>query len=387
MNAKTGELYEVDEGGRALLLNLSTGENLPKGDIFDFMLNEGLLVDPSEKKDRGKFLVQLHLLNACNLKCRHCYDWKNPVTSLTFEQNLGVLDNFVAFLKNNFPQVEIVINKENYGFAGGYNEALKQVAAEYYCLLNSDIEVTPGWIEPIIDFMEAHPKVGACQPKVLSFQEKDTFEHAGASGGFIDKLGYPFCRGRIFMELEKDKGQYDSPTQIFWATGACLFVRSNLYHELEGLDFDFFAHMEEIDFCWRLGHAGHQLYCIPASSVYHVGGGTLPKHNPRKTYLNFRNNLFLLYKNLPSNRLYRVLTIRFFLDILAMIKFLTDGYSKDAKAVFNAYISFYCSLRTLRKKRKALQPGYFKQVLNTSIVYQHYIRRISKYQDLPDKWL
>ncbi len=210
-------------------------------------------------------------------------------------------DDSVDFLKKNFPQVKIILNEQNYGFAEGYNKALSKVEAKYYILLNSDIEVSKDWIEPVISCMEKDEKIGACQPKIRSLHEPEMFEYAGASGGFIDKLGYPFCRGRLFHTLEKDNGQYDDKKEVFWATGACLFVRSDLYNKLGGLDSDFFAHMEEIDYCWRLKNYGYKVYVCPESIVYHVGGGTLPKAPYCKTYLNFRNNLTLLYKNLPSD--------------------------------------------------------------------------------------
>src|SRR5690606_32957114 len=199
-------------------------------------------------------------------------------------------DNSLQVMKEYFPHIRIIPLSENTGFAGGYNRALKQVDAEYYVLLNSDIEVTPQWVESVIQFMDANKDVAACQPKILAYHQKNEFEHAGASGGFMDYLGYPFCRGRLFNTLEKDSGQYNQPIEIFWATGACMFIRSNEYHAAGALDEYFFAHMEEIDLCWRLKRKGLRLFCIPQSQVFHVGGGTLHKSNPRKTYLNFRNN-------------------------------------------------------------------------------------------------
>jgi GT2 family glycosyltransferase len=212
-------------------------------------------------------------------------------------------DDSVAFLQEHYPQIRIIEHPKNGGFSKGYNDALKQIDAEYYILLNSDVEVTPNWITPVIEMMDADPSIAACQPKLRSFEDRSQFEYAGAAGGFIDAYGYPFCRGRIFDVLEEDRGQYDDACEVFWATGACLFVRADLYHALGGLDEDFFAHMEEIDFCWRLKNNGHKVMYCPDSTVYHVGGGALPKSSPRKTYLNFRNNLALLVKNLPSKRL------------------------------------------------------------------------------------
>ncbi|MEI7597469.1 MAG: glycosyltransferase family 2 protein [Bacteroidota bacterium] len=296
-------------------------------------------------------------------------------------------DNSVDYVKSTFPSINIIINDDNYGFAGGYNVALNQIEAEYFVLLNSDIEVANNWIEPIINFMDSNPNVGACQPKILSYFEKDKFEYAGASGGYIDKLGYPFCRGRIFQSLETDNNQYNEPIEIFWATGACLFVRAELYKKLGGLDADFFAHMEEIDFCWRLANKGHKIYCIPESKIYHVGGGTLPKSNSRKTYLNFRNNLFLLYKNIPNNRFYSVFFSRLVLDKIAAIKFFIDGDIKDGLAVFKAYFSFIKSISSLRKKRKVINPQFFKNVYNGSIVKEHYIGKINNFNELKNNWL
>lgn len=206
-------------------------------------------------------------------------------------------DDSVAVLKADFPEIRIIENKSNGGFAKGYNQALKLIDAEYYILLNSDIEVTENWINPVIELMESDKNIAACQPKIRSYHEKEKFEYAGAAGGFIDKFGYPFCRGRIFQSLEEDKGQYDDTVEIFWATGAALFIRAELYHKLGGMDDDFFAHMEEIDLCWRLKNEGYKIMYCPKSTVYHVGGGTLPTSSSWKTYLNFRNNFFLIYKN------------------------------------------------------------------------------------------
>ena len=296
-------------------------------------------------------------------------------------------DDSVSFIRENFPEVHLVLNDENYGFAGGYNKALSKIDAEYFILLNSDIEVTNNWIEPLVSFMDENQTVGACQPKIRSYHEKEKFEYAGASGGFIDMLGYPFCRGRVFQSIEFEEQQYDNPIEIFWATGACLMVRSDLYKKLGGLDDDFFAHMEEIDFCWRLANNGFKIYCVPSSVIFHVGGGTLHKSNPRKSYLNFRNNLFLIYKNIPQNRFYSVFITRLILDKIAAFKFLLDGDFKDCWAVFKAYISFINSLKTLKEKRKMINPSFFKNVYNRSIVMDFYIHKLKKYSDLKDSWL
>ena len=264
-------------------------------------------------------------------------------------------DDSIKFLKEQYPDLRIIQNSENGGFAKGYNDALSQVDTEYYVLLNSDIEVTENWIEPVIALMDSDKNIAACQPKIRSYKNKDEFEYAGAAGGFIDNLGYPFCRGRIFQELEKDEKQFDDVKEIFWATGACMFVRAEIFNKLGGLDNDFFAHMEEIDFCWRLKNDGYKIMYCPKSLIYHVGGGTLPKNNPKKTYLNFRNNFILLYKNLPSEKIFSVLFIRLFLDGIAGMKFLFEGHIKDFFAVIHAHFAFYFSIRKHIKKRKMIQ--------------------------------
>lgn len=291
-------------------------------------------------------------------------------------------DDSVSFLKKNFPNVKIIINDENYGFAGGYNKALCNLKEEYFILLNSDIEVTPHWIEPVIEFMDKNKNVAACQPKIRSYYEPDKFEYAGAAGGFIDKYGYPFCRGRIFLSTEIDNGQYDDEKEIFWATGACMFVRADLYKTLGGLDDDFFAHMEEIDLCWRLKNKGFQIYYIPSSTVFHIGGGTLPKSNARKTFLNFRNNFMLLYKNLPASSLYWVFLMRLPLDTVAAFKFLIGGDLKEFIAVSKAHFAFYASLKSLRKKRKAINPQKVSQIYKRCIVISHYLLRKKKFSEL-----
>ena len=220
----------------------------------------------------------------------------------------GSTDDSLAFLAEHYPTLRTIALDKNYGFAGGYNRALAQVEADYYVLLNDDVECTPNWGSPVIEMMEADSEIAVAQPKLLMYDQKDTFEYAGGAGGFIDRFGYPFCRGRMFNTLEQDHGQYDDARQVFWATGAAMFVRSNVWHQLGGLDDDFFAHMEEIDFCWRAKNAGHKIAYCPRSVLYHVGGGTLPKSSPMKTMLNFRNNLSMLYKNLPDNELHHIIT-------------------------------------------------------------------------------
>ena len=260
----------------------------------------------------------------------------------------GSEDDSLQLLADSFPTVRTIKLEKNYGFADGYNRALQQVEAEYVVLLNSDVEVTEHWLTPLVDFMDTHPAVAACQPKILSWHKPKRFEYAGAAGGFIDHYGYPFCRGRIFNTLEEDSGQYDTPMPVFWATGAALFIRLKDYREAGGLDGRFFAHMEEIDLCWRLNARGKEVWCIPQSTVYHVGAATLKRENPRKTFLNFRNNLLMLYKNLPDEELKPVMQMRCLLDYLAMLKFFFKGQFPNAKAVFQA-----------RKAYHALRPDFF----------------------------
>lgn len=257
----------------------------------------------------------------------------------------GSTDNSVELLRKAFPQVKLIEFTENYGFAEGYNRAIKETNYPYTILLNSDVATTPGWVNALYEYMELNPSVGACQPKIRAYANKTHFEYAGAAGGFIDRNGYPYCRGRIFDTVEEDKGQYDEVIPIFWATGAALMVRSELYLKVGGLDKDFFAHMEEIDLCWRILLTGSQIMAVPQSVVYHLGGGSLPASNPRKTYLNFRNNLLMLHKNLPDSTRSKTLFIRRLLDTIAWIKFMLTFDFKNANAILRAHHDF----RTMRK--------------------------------------
>jgi hypothetical protein len=289
-------------------------------------------------------------------------------------------DDSVAFLRGRFPQVKIVVNKENGGFAKGYNDALKHIDAEYYVLLNSDVEVTANWINPIVQLMETEPKIAACQPKILAWHAREQFEYAGASGGYIDKYGYPFCRGRIFDTLEEDKGQYDSITEVFWATGACMFVRASVYREMQGFDEDYFAHMEEIDLCWRMKNNGYRIFAVPTSVVYHVGGGTLNKTSPRKTYLNFRNNLVTYTKNYAGSFLFFRLFYRLFLDGVAAFRFLLSGQGSHLFAILNAHCYWYLHIfDTLRKRRAIRAMNTYAPattgILNANVVVQYYLRK------------
>jgi len=254
----------------------------------------------------------------------------------------GSADGSLAFLEANYADtIKRIDLTSNHGFAEGYNLALAQIDAEYAVLLNSDVKVTPGWLDVLIEYMDANPDVAACQPKIRSLRKEGYFEHAGASGGFIDILGYPFCRGRVLSFVEKDHGQYDKPIDLFWATGACLCVRMDDFRNVGGLDARFFAHMEEIDLCWRFRSRGHRIVCLPRSCVYHLGGATLNKENPRKTFLNYRNNLLMLYKNHTNAYFVEIFILRLFLDYLSMVVFLFSGKLGDAKAVIRARYTFW----------------------------------------------
>jgi len=296
-------------------------------------------------------------------------------------------DNSINYLKQHFPNVKIIINSSNEGFAKGYNLALEHVKADYYVLLNSDVEVSANWIEPIIDLMEKNPKIAACQPKILDFNHKTRFEYAGAAGGMIDKLGYPFCRGRLFNVLEEDKGQYNNQMEVFWATGACLFLKADAFWKVGGFDEDYFAHMEEIDLCWRMKNIGYQIYVEPASVVYHVGGGTLNKLSPKKTFLNFRNNLITLTKNASSIGLIFKIIYRMVLDGIAAFKFLLEGNPSHFLAVIKAHFSFYNLLPSTLQKRKSLHKmNGFKYsttgVFEKNVVFEHFMRKKNSYKEL-----
>lgn len=296
-------------------------------------------------------------------------------------------DDSVSFLKQQFPDVRVIINPSNDGFARGYNLALKQVQAEYYVLLNSDVEVTKNWIEPIIAMMDANMKIAACQPKILDYTNRTKFEYAGAAGGFIDKYGYPFCRGRIFNVLEEDKEQYNTAKEVFWATGACMFVRAEAFWKVGGFDDDYFAHMEEIDVCWRMKNIGYQIYVEPQSVIYHVGGGTLNKLSPRKTFLNFRNNLITLTKNAAPRFLFFKIIYRMILDGVAAFKFLFEGNGSHFMAVIKAHFSFYAYLPSTLKKRDEmrLRDDFVETttgVYTENIVFAHFVKGVKSYSEL-----
>lgn len=296
-------------------------------------------------------------------------------------------DDSLAFVSEHYKSVRCIALSKNNGFAGGYNEALRQVQADYYVLLNSDVEVTAGWLDMPLKVMQADPSIAACQPKILAYGAKDTFEYAGASGGFIDRYGYPFCRGRIFNELEQDTGQYNDTREVFWASGACMFVRADVFHELDGFDDDYFAHMEEIDLCWRMNNTGRRVFVVPGSVVYHLGGGTLNKLSPRKTYLNFRNNLATLTKNYPNSEWVGIVLARLVLDGIAGLKFLLEGRPLHTLAVIRAHFAYYfrlpavLSMRTKLKARKKFKASR-AQMYKGNIVSAFYLGKIRRFSEL-----
>lgn len=291
----------------------------------------------------------------------------------------GSTDSSRDILRKEFPSVRVLALDRNYGFAEGYNRALAETDSTYTVLLNSDVEVTAGWLLPLLDYMDNHPSVAAVQPKILSDTDRKRFEHAGAAGGYLDAIGYPFCRGRIVGYTAEDRGQYDMPADVLWTSGACMCVRTDIYRRVGGLDAAFFAHMEEIDFCWRLNCRGYRLVCLPKSKVYHLGGGALNYESPRKTYLNFRNNLLMLYKNLPARYLLWVLLVRFFLDYVAALQLLLTGKSANARAAVKARLDY----RRMKPQMKAAREEnmrlakvpYPQTICRRSVIWDYYIRQ------------
>ena len=262
-------------------------------------------------------------------------------------------DGSIAFLRSEYPKVKIIQNTDNWGFAGGYNKGLEQVDADIFCLLNSDVEVTEGWLAPIRAIFAERAQAAIVQPKILDLMRKNHFEYAGAAGGFLDKLGYPFCRGRIFQHLEKDTGQYDDVREIFWATGACMFIKSQVYRDLKGFDEDYFAHQEEVDLCWRAHNVGLKVFYVGTSEVYHLGGSTLSNMNPKKTYLNFRNSLFSIAKNLPRRKALRIILTRLLLDAVAAVRFVAQFKFRHCFAILRAHLSFLQAVsQNVREKGK-----------------------------------
>lgn len=313
-----------------------------------------------------------------------------PNTEIIVADNAST-DDSIAFIKQTFPQIRVVINEKNSGYAGGYNEALKQIESDYYVLLNSDVEVTSDWIKQVINYMQQDELIAACQPKILSFHERNKFEYAGAAGGFIDKYGYPLCRGRIFDTCEEDTGQYNSSGEIFWASGACLFIKADLFHQVGGFDADFFAHMEEIDLCWRLKNLGYKICYCADSTVYHVGGGTLEKSNPKKTFLNFRNNRILLQKNKNEKELVSINSTRNKLDKLAELVAQLKGNNAEATAIQQGIAEFQSTIQKWNNKRKqneTLQKDFTIGLPNKigifehSIIWNYYIKGIKKFSQL-----
>jgi GT2 family glycosyltransferase len=298
----------------------------------------------------------------------------------------GSEDDSLAFMKKAYPAIRTLEHGKNLGFSGGYNRALEQIDTPYVILLNSDVEVTEGWMEPMLELMESDESVAACTPKIMDYKRRTYFEYAGAAGGYIDRYGYPFCRGRIFYHLEKDIGQYNSAADLFWGTGACLMVRTALYRESGGLDEQFFAHMEEIDLCWRLQRKGHRIRFVPSSTVYHVGGATLAKGNPFKTFLNFRNNMLLLYKNLPVRGRGRILFMRMVLDGISALRFLFRGDFKDFWAVFRAHRAYYgmkSSYKGIKNRNKTHENHVIVSgIYPHSIVLDFFVKGMRRFEDL-----
>ncbi len=293
-------------------------------------------------------------------------------------------DDSINYVKNNFPSVIIIENDQNYGFAGGYNHILSSVNADYFVLLNSDVEVPENWIQPVIDLMESDHKIAVAQPKIKWQQQKDQFEYAGAAGGFLDLHAFPFCRGRIFDSLEVDKGQYNANIDVFWASGAAFFIKSNLWTAVNGLDADLFAHMEEIDLCWRLKNIGYRIVCCSNSEVYHLGGGTLNATNPYKTYLNFRNNLIIMQKNLPAEDVYVRIFIRFWFDLVAWLQFSFQGRFEFSMAISKAHFHFFRDINRNAKKRGVVQIPFLKHtgVYKNSLVYDYFIQKVKIFSQL-----
>jgi GT2 family glycosyltransferase len=309
---------------------------------------------------------------------------KHSQEATVFVADNASTDDSVDYVKSNFPTIKIIVNATNGGYAKGYNDALKQINAEYFVLINSDIEVTKDWLSPIITLMDSDKNIAACQPKILDYNNKTKFEYAGASGGFIDNLGYPFCRGRIFDDLEQDNGQYNDAIEVFWATGACLFVRASHFNELGGLDEDFFAHQEEIDLCWRMKNKGYKIMVEPKSVVYHVGGGTLNAGSPFKTHLNFRNNLFMLFKNLPTSSLLITIPMRLVLDGVAAFTFLNKEKGlQHILAIAKAHFTFYFTIpKLMAKRQKIKQKNTLTGKVIYSILFKNKLKGIKRFSEL-----
>lgn len=326
----------------------------------------------------GKFFLEKFLPSV--------YNSEYPNIEFVVGDN-GSTDGSVEFLTANYPTIRIVQNQDNLGYAGGYNAVLKLVDADYFVLLNSDVEVSPNWIYPVIDLLERNPDMAAAQPKIRSYYQRDHFEHAGAAGGFIDHYGFPFCRGRLLHALEKDEGQYDDEREIFWASGAALFIKRHCWESAGGFDADFFAHMEEVDLCWRLKRLGYRIGYCPRSVVYHVGGGTLAASNPRKTYLNFRNSLFMLQKNLPLLQAVWVIFARMWIDLVALIHFMVQGKFRDAWAISCSHQRFCLDFfKTARKRKPYQQPFNDTGIYRKSFIWAFYVSGKTVFSKLNPKY-
>ncbi|GGD39654.1 glycosyltransferase family 2 protein [Muriicola marianensis] len=306
---------------------------------------------------------------------------ENSVEADIYVADNASTDGSVAFLRKNYPEIKIIQNSTNGGFAKGYNDALKEVDADVYCLLNSDVEVTPNWLNPVMEIFAENPDVAIVQPKILDLLKPDHFEYAGAAGGFLDQLGYPFCRGRIFQSLERDTGQYNDVCEIFWATGACMFIRKKVFDELGGFDEDYFAHQEEVDLCWRAQNKGYKILYVGRSEVLHLGGSTLSNMNPKKTYLNFRNSLFSITKNLPRKKALVIILFRLLLDGIAAIRFILQGKGRHCIAILRAHLSYYRQFRKMYRKREKTD-FVIKYYKTKSIVLSHYVYRIGSFNEL-----
>ncbi len=308
------------------------------------------------------------------------------VIDFTPKTDIYVVDNAstdasVDYVRQHHPYIKIIVNNSNGGFAKGYNDALKQIDADIFCLLNSDVEVSENWLDPIVSLFTKNPEAAIVQPKILDLINTDYFEYAGAAGGFLDQLGYPFCRGRIFQSLEKDEGQYDDTREVFWATGACMFVRKKIFHELGGFDEDYFAHQEEVDLCWRAQNRGYKIFYVGTSKVYHLGGSTLSNMNPKKTYLNFRNSLFSITKNLTLGRALVIIFARLLMDAVAAVRFIFQGRFRHFIAILRAHLSFYRQFGKMNRKREKSNSSK-NYYLIKSIVWSHFVHQVTKFNEL-----
>lgn len=340
----------------------------------------------SEKKKVAVVILNWNGEKMLNTFLPSVVRFSDPTLAEIIVADNGSTDMSVGLVKNNFPSVRVIRLDQNYGFAGGYNKAIEQVDAEILVLLNSDVEVTPGWIEEALKMLDNNPEIAAVQPRIMSYSVKNQFEYAGAAGGYIDKYGYPFCKGRILNQIETDEGQYSIASRIFWASGACMFIRAGMFRQAGGFDSDFWAHMEEIDLCWRINNMGHEIWYQPQSIVYHLGGGTLSYDSPLKIHLNFRNNLWMLFKNLPKKDFKRIFITRLILDGVAALKFLAGLHFTGFWAVIKAHVAFYSNWGKLKKKRKLVQQqiitDQIEVIYKKSIMWKFFIEGKKKFSEL-----